>query len=474
MSTIFDNANNKTKCQKFTPTHLAEEMLDIIGYVHGVCGKKILENSFGSGNILVAIVKRYIKDSIHAGIAPENISENLSNDIYGIELDGVLYNQCLERLNKIAIEYGIPSVQWSLFNENALTWTTTLRFDYIIGNPPYINYKDIDDDSKHFLKKSFCSCSRGKFDYCYAFIERAINLLAPTGKLVQLVPANIYKNVFGENLRSLLKPHISIINEYPAQTLFDDTLTSSTIFLFDKTCSSHEIEYNNLTTGYSTKIPKSTLTGKWVFQHQAVDEYNAIRFGDCFHASIVIATLLNNAFILTREQVTEKGIEQDIVRRAAAPKQLRKKVEEYIIFPYHYAEGGLAHYPENVFIQRFPNATQHLNEYRESLDSRDKDKSAQWFEYGRSQALARLNQQKLLLSTVITNSVEVYLLDANTIPYSGIFITVKDEKYTLEDAKRVLQSQDFLSYVRSLGISVSGKSKRITCKDINNFRFVKG
>ncbi len=141
MSTILDNAKNKTKCQKFTPTYLAEEMLDIIGYKHGVCGQKVLENSFGSGNILAAIVKRYIIDSIHAGISPGNISENLSNDIYGIELDRILYNQCLERLNKIAIEYGIPSVRWSLFNENALAWTTTLRFDYIVGNPPYINYK---------------------------------------------------------------------------------------------------------------------------------------------------------------------------------------------------------------------------------------------------------------------------------------------------------------------------------------------
>lgn len=473
MSTILDNAKNKTKCQKFTPTYLAEEMLDIIGYKHGVYGQKVLENSFGSGNILAAIVKRYIIDSIHAGISPGNISENLSNDIYGIELDRILYNQCLERLNKIAIEYGIPSVRWSLFNENALAWTTTLRFDYIVGNPPYINYKDIDDDSKHFLKKFFRSCSHGKFDYCYAFIEHAINLLAPAGKLVQLVPANIYKNVFGENLRLLLKPHISIINEYPSQTLFDATLTSSTIFLFDKACHSHEIEYNNLTTGYSAKISRSTLTDKWVFKHQAVDEHNMIRFGDCFHASIVIATLLNSAFILTKEQVTEKKIEQDIIRKAAAPKQLRRKIEEYIIFPYHYSETGLVHYSESAFTQSFPNATLHLNEYRESLNSRDKDKSAQWFEYGRSQALAHLNQQKLLLSTVITDSVEVYLLDANTIPYSGIFITVKDEKYTLENARRVLQSQDFLSYVRSLGISVSGKSKRITCKDINNFKFVK-
>lgn len=473
MSTIFDNTNNKIKCQKFTPAYLAETMLDIVGYTRRVHGKKILENSFGSGNILSIVVRRYIEDSIDAGLTPEVISDNLSKDIYGIELDKDLYIQCMGRLDRIASEYNIPSVHWSLFNENALTWDTTLCFDYIVGNPPYINYKDIDEDSKKYLKKNFSSCSSGKFDYCYAFIERALSLLSPSGKLVQLVPANIYKNVFGENLRNLLKPHICVINEYPEQTLFDDTLTSSTIFMYDKTCTSLGIKYNNLTTGYSTNIPRQLLTGKWVFQDPTISKKNTLRFGDCFHASIVVATLLNQAFILKKEELDKKAIEKAIVRKAAAPRQLRKKVEEYIVFPYYYSENGLAHYTEEAFTQRFPNAARHLNDSRQDLDSRDNDKNAQWFEYGRSQALAHLNQPKLLLSTVITNSVEAYLLDADTVPYSGIFITVKNEAYTLEDAKHILQSPDFLSYVKSLGISVSGKSKRITCKDINNYKFVK-
>lgn len=473
MSTIFDNANNKIKCQKFTPVHLAETMLDIVGYTNDVYGKKFLENSFGSGNILSVVVRRYIECCIHAGHNPEEISENLSKDIYGIELDKTLYIQAIERLNKIVLEYNIPCVHWALFNENALTWETSLCFDYIVGNPPYINYKDIDEDSKNYLKAHFSSCSNGKFDYCYAFIERAINLLSPTGKLVQLVPANIYKNVFGENLRNLLKPHICIINEYPEQTLFDATLTSSTIFLYDKTYTSLDVKYSNLTSGYNTIISRSLLTGKWVFDKPSINEKETLRFGDCFHASIVVATLLNEAFILKKDLLEQKELERTVVRRAASPRQLRKKVEEYIIFPYFYTENGLGYYSEEVFTQRFPNVTRHLKDYREALDSRDKDKTAEWFEFGRSQALAHLNQPKLLLSTVITNSVEAYLLDSDTIPYSGIFITVKNKHYTLDDAKRILQAPEFLDYVRSLGISVSGKSKRITCKDINNYLFVK-
>lgn len=473
MSTIFDNPNNKSKCQKFTPENMVETLLNIAGYNTNLRGKRILENSFGSGNILEAIVRRYILDSINQNVAPHDIANNLSNDVFGIELDEALFHQCRARLDKLVEEFGIPKVNWSLYNDNALTWQTTHHFDYIIGNPPYINYKEIDADSKHFIRETFSSCSTGKFDYCYAFIERSIGLLTPTGKLVQLVPANIYKNVFGENLRNLLQTNIRTINEYPEQKLFDGTLTSSTIFLFDLAYTSPEVEYNNITDGYSAKIPRASLQGKWIFQSSDLANKELIRFGDHFHASIVIATLLNKAYILSKEKRQAGSFEDAVIRKAASPKMLRKKADEYIVFPYYYSQEGLCRFPKEVFEQRYPNTAKHLRGYLLELNKRDKDATAQWFEYGRSQALAHLNQPKLLLSTVITNSVEIYQLDSNTIPYSGIFITVKDGDYTLDDAKRILQSHHFLSYVKSLGISVSGKSKRITCKDINNYCFVK-
>ena len=78
-----------------------------------------------------------------------------------------------------------------------------------------------------------------------------------------------------------------------------------------------------------------------------------------------------------------------------------------------------------------------------------------------------------LVSTIITNNVEIYQLDKSTIPYSGIYITVLDQAYTLLDAVDILTSDAFMNYVRNIGISVSGKSLRITCKDINNYKFIR-
>ena len=50
------------KCQVFTPRDYVNELLDSVGYKENLYGKRIIENSCGDGNILVAVVQRYIDD----------------------------------------------------------------------------------------------------------------------------------------------------------------------------------------------------------------------------------------------------------------------------------------------------------------------------------------------------------------------------------------------------------------------------
>lgn len=473
MSKIFDIANNKEKCQKFTPTEMVTTMLDLIGYSADLMGKKVLENSFGSGNILIAIVRRYIEDCISHKTSLEQIAERLSEDIIGIEYDKKQFKKCKKALNKIAVEYGLPPVRWNIHNADALEWQYDVKFDYIIGNPPYISYTNIDEDSREMIRSKFSSCRSGKFDYCYAFIELGISNLTDTGKMVQLIPSNIFKNVFAEHLRKMLQPHISVIFEYPTQNIFKSALTSTSVFLYERDCKSEFVTYKNVTQNTECMISRGKLKGKWMFSNHDSFNENQVRFGDYYNASIVIATLYNKAFIVSREQIDEHGLEEDIIRPAVSPRSLRYKREEYIIFPYFYVNGILTRISSDDFSEHYPATELYLQSFRKKLDDRNSDKNAKWFEYGRSQALSHLNDSKLLLSTIITNDVEIYHLDANTIPYSGIYITQLREDYTLQYAEEILKSKEFIEYVEKVGIPVSGTSIRITCKDINNFRFVR-
>lgn len=215
------------------------------------------------------------------------------------------------------------------------------------------------------------------------------------------------------------------------------------------------------------------LEGKWVFSNHYLSNDNQVRFGDVFNAAVTIATLYNKAFVLSEEKKNELGLESEMVKPAVSPRSLRYRRNEYIIFPYMYVCGKLTHLTLEEFSGQYPLTELYLQKYRKELDNRNSDKSALWFEYGRSQALAHLNNCKLLMSTIVTDKVEVYNLDENTIPYSGIYITQLREDYTLQCAEQILRSKDFMDYVKRIGIPVSGTSIRITCNDVNNFRFTR-
>ena len=53
------------------------------------------------------------------------------------------------------------------------------------------------------------------------------------------------------------------------------------------------------------------------------------------------------------------------------------------------------------------------------------------------------------------------------------YIVQKEDnnEYTLTDAMRILRSDEFKEYVFKIGIPISGKSVRITSKDIENYMF---
>lgn len=467
----------ETKCKVFTPLSVANYMLDAIGYTGNVYGKKIVDNSCGAGNILYAVVKRYI-DALH-GESPEYIKAGLEKDIKGIEIDVGLCEDTRKRLDALAQKNGIDNVCWNIICSDALKQNACEEYDYIIGNPPYISYRHLDMENRKQLKKRFSSCKTGSFDYCYAFIEQSIASLKPHGKMIYLIPSSIFKNVHASHLREILLGVLTEIHDYTTIKLFGKVMTSSALIVCMKGDYRASIQYRDMAADRSWDIKKDELGPKWMFNVcSEPPARKRMRFGDFFSASIVVATLLNEAYVLSNYEDVGDGyilcndclIEKAVVRETASPRGFRNKKKELIIFPYYYVDGTLHRYSEEDFSSLFPKAEQYLKRHAENLAKRAADRSATWFEYGRSQALARINQDKLLVSTVVTDRVEVYPLDAQCIPYAGIFITPKGD-CSLETAYRILSDSNFYEYVKNIGIYANGRSIRISPKDIENYEY---
>lgn len=468
------------KCQIFTPSDYVEELLDNVGYTENLYGKKIMENSCGDGNILAVVVQRYINDCRKQGLSKTKIKNGLSRDIYGVEIDPVQYSKCINRLNEVLNKNEICEVRWNITNEDYLKKNDSNKYRFIVGNPPYITYKEMDESEQQYLKEKFESCKRGKFDYCYAFIEKSINSLDEYGKMAYLIPSSIFKTVFGVKLRSYMKQYIDKILDYTQEKMFDNALVKSAIMILDVNKQDNILHYTDVTLPKKLHLPIGALGDKWFFTENI--GCGDRRFGDYFKVSHVVATLLNKAYVLKEKNYIEMdnsyrcnnhNIEKTVVRDTATPRSLRYEKTEKIIFPYYYENGQLMKYSEKEFEQQFPGACDYLNNYREQLDQRERDENSKWFEYGRSQALAGLNTDKLLISTVITTEVVVYTLTPECIPYAGMYIVKKDDnnEITLDKALEILKSRDFMQYVLDVGIHVSGSSLRITSKDIEDYRF---
>lgn len=466
------NQDYRNSCQVFTPKRIVGQLLDWCDYKENLYGKKIMENSCGEGHILEEVVKRYIKDGLAKKLSKNKIKEGLGNDIYGIEWDKEKYNKCLEIVNKATKEYKIDKVNWKhIIHGDTLKIDITENFDYIVGNPPYIKYKTLEKEDREYIRENFEICKEGKFDYCYAFIEKSIKTLKDGGKMGYLIPNSIFKNVFANQLRDYIKPHIEEIYDYTTQKLFDkdtndqhsDRLTSSIIMILNKNSNTDILSYNDVTKETKITINKKNLGEKWVFSNSKIEGTNKTKFSEYFMASNSIATLCNKAYVINTYTEDKnyiypnekERIEKVLIKDTISPKNFNKGIKQKIIFPYYYEKGKLKRYTKEEFERQFPGACHYLeSNYNNELQNRKADKCAQWFEYGRSQALKNSKKDKLLLSTVITKEVKTKILPEDNIPYSGICIVTKGEK-SLKEAQEILESDNFKEYVNKIGIHAS-------------------
>ena len=460
--------------QVFTPEKVVQKMLNLASFDNELIGKKILESAFGEGNILIDVVKKYIKEGQRKGYSNDFIANLLERDIYGIEIDNHYYYKCLNQLNKVLRVYDIPAVKWNLYRTNALTLDWDIKFDLIIGNPPYIKYHNIKQDERKLLRKTFQSCKVGSFDYYYAFLENDYNFLSPTGKLIYLIPNNVFKNVFAENLRKLIKDDLKAVYDFTSAKVFNGILTTSAIILIDKGDKSDKFTYFDVQNESSVELEKKNMMGKWVFKNLTNISKENMIFGDLFKAQMGVATLLNKAFIL--QDFKEHNdyyvkhnhmIEKGIVRNAVSPRSLFYGHMNKIIFPYKMGE-KVKRYSDEEFNDLFPLGKKYLCNFINELNSRRVNSNTKWFEYGRSQALNTISKERLLVSTLITKEMKVYRIKPNDVIYSGISIHAKDNN-DLEVAKYILESDEFFLYVKNIGVNTNSKSLRISARDINDF-----
>lgn len=139
-----------------------------------------------------------------------NISSHIiSKCIYGIDIDEDAINILKKTLNKKKSYYDNAEkcAQINIDNiscEDALKKDYSIRFDYIVGNPPYIGHKMLDKDYKKFLLKEYKEVYKDKADIYFCFYKKALDLINDEGKVGFITPRYFLESPSGKSLRDYL------------------------------------------------------------------------------------------------------------------------------------------------------------------------------------------------------------------------------------------------------------------------------
>lgn len=480
---------------------MVEKILDEMNFISSnssICEARVIEPSVGEGIFLQEVVKRVISASRSVGISDVKTARHLAKNIVGIDIDETVIETCVERLNTVLSEEGFTEkVVWDISSLDALTYAPEEKFDYVVGNPPYIRIHHMPKELRESVKRF--KSSTGTTDLYIIFYELGIGWLSEKGKLGYIAPNAWMKNTSQKLFRKMLldRKILSNIVDYGSYPVFGkdaDTYTAITVICNEekKTLSYSKMKDKD-TQETSSKVSYAKIMSyegqPLIFKQSGlVFQQEGLKLSEICVVQNGIATLRDKAYL--KHENIEESITRPVVK---ASRYKGGEIEGRIIFPYEVIDNQnvplislldsnqrLTPMNEKRLLD-FPFAYAHLASHKEDLMSRAIDKSALWFHYGRSQGLRNIMKPKLSLSTIVSpkaTSLMAYEVGKETVVYSGLFLTTIDSsEYSLDEVKTIVESPEFLEHVKISGKDISGGYKNFSAKIANDFlvpeRFLK-
>jgi type I restriction-modification system DNA methylase subunit len=204
---------------------------------------KIIDPACGCGAFLISAAKR-IHDKY--SISYKSIYENY---IWGCDIDAHSIEKAKLLFNITSLEEGNETIEkYNLLVGNSLSILACdeyfHKYDVVVGNPPYVRAKNIDEKVKESLSK--WSVVTGNVDLYIPFFQLGVELLNNNGKLGYISPNTYLQSVNGRGLRNYFrdkKVNVSIINFKDSQK-FQDVTHYTCITIIDTANLNGQISYS--------------------------------------------------------------------------------------------------------------------------------------------------------------------------------------------------------------------------------------
>lgn len=409
--------------------------------------------------------------------------------------------RCGNSLVGTDIEHNFPELSDNIKElqaTNAFDWHSAFPdifenggFDYVIGNPPYVEVKNYNvglPTMAAYIKKFYSSSKNGKIDLAIPFIEKGINLLNSNGRLGFIVQKRFFKTEYGKGIRELLTRHkfINGIYDYQETDLFADRITYVAIIVCDKNIANNNtVWYHNSSTNDTLHINATTLSGTpWHFENA---QLNAIRLRlteslgtlkDVCKVKVGVQVLWNDAFQIHVDRIEDglihghSAIDQNVIIEEAACRPLlcnehfapltKRDYSTYALFPYDVTdEGKVTELSITDISERYPRAYNYLMSHRALITSKvqtlpDKNRNyladEHWHLYTRANNHSAVYEKLVVPMTALYPQASVvmdkhiYCDNANMF-FIQIPDATEDKLYALS---ALINSTIFYSFARSI------------------------
>lgn len=439
---------------------------------------KVADISCGCGGFLFSSSK-YLKKHTNKSYA-----EIFKNQIFGLDIQSYSVTRTKLLLSVLALSEGEDKKEFhfNLFEGDALcfVWNNKINafngFDIVVGNPPYVCARNLNDDIKEQLKK-LDVCKSGNTDLYIPFFQVGIESLNTSGILGYITMNSFFKSLNGRALRNYFqnKSLDFKIIDFGTYQIFKSKNTYTCICFIENT-SKDCIKYHRSKNGLIPKLERDfnkilynsldSIKGWNLHDNEIISkiESTGVALGDLYKTRHGIATLKNEIFIFNPVKEDkdyyylqngslfpiEKGICKDIINSNKLSRETSiKNLKEKVIFPYENIEKAKL-IDEKTLRSKFPKAYNYLQQKKTYLADRDKGKGdyENWYAFGRTQSLEKVKNK--LFFPKISDRTPSYIInsDENLLFYNGQAI-IGHSKEEMILIKKVMESRLFWYYIES-------------------------
>ena len=416
----------KSKGIYYTPKFIVDYILNKTLKEHNILSNpcpKILDISCGCGNFLLEaydilyemfeyyrhelkienIHKHIIENCIYGVDIDKNAVDILNNSLRNKDIDSKILKSniyCFDSLNKNNLGQDVINLFW----EN--------KFDYIIGNPPYIGHKSLGKEYKNFLLKEYSEVYRDKSDIYYCFYKRVIDLLSEDGIVSIITPRYFLESISGKHLRNYIlnNSYINEIIDFNGSNIFKNISIASCIITLSKKCITSNIDIHKLKNSklklnyldsleyylnddnfYNIKVKQSYLNEDWIISNKEnldiynkLESYGQYRLKDICISFQGIITGCDKAFIIDKRDTDENIEEKKLLKNWVKNKHIKKyKLDEN--------KKLLIYSNDIVDEEEYPKSINYISNYKEKLLNRRECRKniRKWYElqWGRQKEL---------------------------------------------------------------------------------------